>query len=80
MNSVFLVKEGYPDFDVRGVSSNLETATALAKLMRSSYITLIYIIEEWAVDGEMPPQNIWQLEGENLRQVLKDGQFIYKTE
>lgn len=78
--NIFLVKEGYPEFDVCGVSSTLEAAVALAKLMRGSYTTLYYTIEEWAVDGEMPPQNIWQLEGEDLRQVLKDGQFIYKAE
>jgi hypothetical protein len=76
MNSVFLVKEGYPDFDVRAIRSSLDKAKAVAELLRGSYATLIYIIEEWVIDAEMPPRNIWQLEGTELRQVLKDGEYI----
>lgn len=79
MSSVFVVKEGYPDFDVLAIRSSLEKAKAVAEILRGSYTTLIYIIEEWVVDAEVPPRNIWQLEGTELRPVLKDGEFVWKA-
>jgi hypothetical protein len=79
MSSIFLVKEGYPDYDVRGVCSTLEVAKKTAEVQRGSYTTLIYIIEEWAVDGLGVAHNIWQLEGADWREVLKDGEFVYMS-
>lgn len=84
MNTVFLVKEGYPDFDVLGVYPTLGTAKGAVEYFRksfadefprSSHTKLKYIIEEWIV-GSTIVRSICQLEGTEWREILKDGEWV----
>jgi hypothetical protein len=76
MDSVFLVKEGYPEFSVMGVHSTLEAAKKAAETLCGSYTTLTYIVEKWSLDGWGVATSIWHLDGIKWREVLKDGEFV----
>lgn len=80
MTSVFIVKENYPDYDIRTVHQTYELAYKAAEKYHADY-KLPFVVEEWRleIDGSRP-FNMWYLEEKTSewRQVIREGEWILK--
>jgi hypothetical protein len=81
MNSIFIVKELYPDYDIRSVHQTYELARKAAEEDHNRGFKLPFSVDEYRfeIDGGRP-YNQWYLEEKTSewRQVIKEGEWLSK--